>query len=438
MTKPLVAVVLAGGVGKRFWPLTTDKPMFPFFDRPFLSHLIAKAIPPDVDRLVIITNPRNEKRLNALDIPFPMTAVTQEVPRGMADAILSARTEIQHSRLLIIGGDDVYAKGVLSDILGIANHTDCFGVIPGWITDRNRPLGYLKLDGDRITGLVEKPPVGKEPSRMVNFVAHYIEDSDILLHELQRTKSQTDDVYEKTLTRLMKSETFLLSRYDGPFATLKYPWNVLDVMDVFLHHHLTPTSSEDAVIHPSAIIDGPVVVSPGVRVYEHAKIVGPTYLGPNVVVGNNCIVRESHIGAGTIIGFDTDIARSYVGDNVWFHSNYIGDSVLEGNASLGSGTVLANLRLDEGEIHSMVRGSRTQTGRNKLGGIVGRNVRIGVNVSLMPGVKIGANTMVGAGITVGRDIPDQSYLYLEQNTRIIPSTKAVSDGTRDTFRKKLT
>ena len=39
-------------------------------------------------------------------------------------------------------------------------------------------------------------------------------------------------------------------------------------------------------------------------------------------------------------GFNTDITRSYIGDNCWFHSNYIGDSVLEGNVSMGSGAAI--------------------------------------------------------------------------------------------------
>ena len=38
--KDVVAVILSGGVGKRFWPITTYKSMLRFFDKTILEHTI--------------------------------------------------------------------------------------------------------------------------------------------------------------------------------------------------------------------------------------------------------------------------------------------------------------------------------------------------------------------------------------------------------------
>ena len=86
--------------------------------------------------------------------------------------------------------------------------------------------------------------------------------------------------------------------------------------------------------------------------------------------------------------------------------------MIEGDVSMGSGTVCANLLLDRGEIASMVRENRINTRRTKLVAPIGKNVRIGVNTSIMPGVKIGSDSMVGAGLVVNHDIPNDSKKLL--------------------------
>ena len=44
------------------------------------------------------------------------------------------------------------------------------------------------------------------------------------------------------------------------------------------------------------------------------------------------------------------------------------------------------------------------SGRKKLGAILGDHVRTGINVSIFPGVKIGQGTWLGPGAIVQRDV----------------------------------
>ena len=80
---------------------------------------------------------------------------------------------------------------------------------------------------------------------------------------------------------------------------------------------------------------------------------------------------------------------------------------------MGAGAALANLRLDDGVIQS--------SGKNKLGVMIGMHVRIGVNASIMPGIKIGKGSFVGSGVVLDRDLPEEVlygkkflYDYAEQ------------------------
>lgn len=105
---------------------------------------------------------------------------------------------------------------------------------------------------------------------------------------------------------------------------------------------------------------------------------------------------------------------------------------------MGSGAVLANLRLDDGEISSTVREAKVGTGKTKLGSMIGTGSRIGVNASVMPGIKIGQDSFIGAGVTVDRDIPEKSYVAPTKNAfTITPNTKSVNTSDRDTFKKIL-
>lgn len=419
-------IVLAGGEGKRFWPITTNKALFPFFGLPMFAQTISGA-PPAVSRMIIVTSPANNNAIRSYRFKVEIATVMQKEPTGMADALLACRGVIKNSPIIIVNVDDLIDPELLSQVAREAQKRDVFGVIPGRKTARPGPFGYLSLAGDRVTGIVEKPEAGREPSPFVNIVCHYIADGSVFITELSKTKSTADDVYEKALSNLMKKHTFVFFPYEGPLAVLKYPWHVLDVMPG-LFDGIEEYKGKNVLIKSNVIIEGPVYIEDGVKIFENSKILGPVFIGKNTIIGNNCIIRQSHIGADCVIGFNCDITRSYVGDNCWFHSNYVGDSVLEENISMGAGAVLANLRLDDGEIAG--------TGRNKLGAMIGKGVRIGVNASIMPGVKIGAHSFIGAGVVLDRDLPDNSFCIAKSGYAISKNIKRAS-ASRESFKKKL-
>ena len=103
---------------------------------------------------------------------------------------------------------------------------------------------------------------------------------------------------------------------------------------------------------------------------------------------------------------------------------------------MGSGTVCANLRLDESAITSKVKEEVIQTGRTKLGAMIGDTVRIGVNASIMPGVKIGKGSFVGAGVVLGEDLNDGMYCRFTPTVMISQNSKKAPES-RDKFKKKL-
>jgi bifunctional UDP-N-acetylglucosamine pyrophosphorylase/glucosamine-1-phosphate N-acetyltransferase len=58
------------------------------------------------------------------------------------------------------------------------------------------------------------------------------------------------------------------------------------------------------------------------------------------------------------------------------------------------------------------------TGRQKLGAVLGDNVKTGIKSLFMPGVKVGVNSWVGPNVMVERDLPANTVAFLKQNCEI--------------------
>lgn len=425
-------IILAAGEGKRMWPITRDKLLLPFLGKPLFYHVLEKvtqAIPGE--EVLLITNPHNKKALSqiAQDLGVDVQTVVQDEPKGMADAILTAK-ELINGEVLIINGDDLFDAEVYQNVVKVAKD-GAEAVFAGKEVDKYFPGGYFKLEGDKITGLVEKPGDGKQPSNVWKLVVDFFRNGEELILAIESVSSSDDDIYEVAIDHLFqKGLKAKLAKYSGPSLAIKYPWHILDATAYFLSN-IEQQISSGAKVSEKAIITGSVVIEEGARVFEGTVIKGPCYIGKNVIVGNNSMVRESILEEGCVTGFNSDITRSYIGANSWFHTNYIGDSVIEGDFGMGSGAVLANLRLD----NHTIRVGEVDSGRDKLGLIAGKGSRVGVNASTMPGARIGYNSLVGPGVVLYGDVKENTKIIVKQELQESQHSPALTSY--DQFRNKL-
>jgi len=436
MKRDVTLVILAAGVGKRFRPFVTDKNLFPFLGKPLFDFVLPPHLPAEVARCVVVASEKNQEVFARMRFPVPHVVVVQKEADGMAGAVIAAKDHIAGKSILLVIADDMADPQLLGSVLR-AVRPDVFGVLTSWKPKEYFPGGYIVFREGRPIGIKEKPGPGNTPSEYVYFGGQYIAQADRLLEAIGAVKKSGDDIYEAALTSLMSVERFTVVSYDREFVSLKYPWHVLAMTEYLLRNRLIPGKGKNVDIRNNVSLEGAVYLGNNVKIFENTKIVGPVYIGDNTIIGNNNIIRDSILGEGCVTGFNTDITRSYIGDNCWFHSNYIGDSVLEGNISMGSGSVLANLRLDEKEINSMIADERVNTKRTKLGAMIGEGVRIGVNVSVMPGIKIGAQSMIGAGIIVDRDVPEGSFCVAKSQYEIKKNVARSHSGNREHYKAKI-
>ena len=414
------ALLLAAGRSRRFQPLG-DKNFLKLGNKFLVEQQVEILKKAGIQKTIIIGGKHNIKQLKAL---FPKATVLEQksLNQGMAGAVLTAEKHL-NAPTLIVSTNDVIEASAIKKVIGSKN---CDGAILAQRVKEYFPGGYLKTSGKKIINIVEKPKPGKEPSDFVNIVCHFFQKPQALVTELKKVSNKKDDGYEQALGKLFKKQKFIAVQNTSKWQAVKYPWHALDLAQNFLKSIKKTQISPKAQIAKTAVINGNVIIEEGVKIFDYAIINGNVFLGKNSIVGNHSLVRDSVVGENSVVGSGTEVARSYLAENVWLHRNYVGDSIVSGNVSFGSGVVCANLRLDEGEIKSIVgKDKRIFTKRNKFGCAVGQACRIGVNTSIMPGVLIGENSFIGSGLIVDKNLPSQSFYNAEWKTKLVKNKKVI-------------
>jgi len=432
-------LLLAAGRSKRMQPIP-DKNFLMFLGKPLIIHQIESLMKAGFDDFIVIGGAHNLKKLEMLEFENINYQVIEQknLDEGMAGAIIACEEAVNDNPICIVSSNDIVDEKAYKLVVDTSNDKDIDSVIIGKKVEKYFPGGYLEIDRDGfITSIIEKPGEGNEPSDLVNIVIHYHENPQELIKELKKVSSNKDDRYEVALDSLIKSGLKMKAvEFDGYWQPIKFPWHVFDVMEYFFGT-LKKSISSNAHIADSAVIKGDVIIEEGARIFDNATVNGPCYIGKNVIVANNSLVRNSIINEGCVIGYSTEIARSYLGKNVWTHTNYIGDSIISNNCSFGSGTVTGNLRLDEKNISLNVQGEKISSGTNKFGLITGENLRCGINTSFMPGVKIGSDCVIGAGLVIPHDIDKNKFVkgYIELDIR--DNKMTLDEEARNKMRDKI-
>ncbi|MFN8556659.1 MAG: sugar phosphate nucleotidyltransferase [Dehalococcoidia bacterium] len=288
MTQTPSVVVLAGGSNSRFWPLRA-KSLFPIAGRTLLEHHIDGLIAAGCRRFVVVANPETREDVAAAvaGLAADVSVAVQTEARGMGDALLVAAAhepKLARAPLMVTQAHDVVEPSLYQRFVEAARSNDASGLLAGQRVRSYFPGGYLALDGARVTGLVEKPPPGSEPSDVVSLVVHLHRRPDLLLERIRDAYAEpnpADDHYERAVASLLDGHRYDLVAYEGGWQAVKYPWHVLGVMDLALRD-LAPSEKL-----PEGV-SGPVVLEEGVRILPGARVVGPAWVGAGALIGTTC------------------------------------------------------------------------------------------------------------------------------------------------------
>jgi acetyltransferase-like isoleucine patch superfamily enzyme len=141
------------------------------------------------------------------------------------------------------------------------------------------------------------------------------------------------------------------------------------------------------------------IIGAGSHVRSHTVIYAGNRIGRNFQTGNKVNIRElNNIGDDVSVGTLSVIEHHVdIGNHVRIHSQvFIPEySILEEECWIGPNVVLTNARYP---VSPDVK-------KNLKGPVIRRRAKIGANVTILPGVVIGEDALVGAGSVVVRDVP---------------------------------
>ena len=146
----------------------------------------------------------------------------------------------------------------------------------------------------------------------------------------------------------------------------------------------------------------PCIIDHGAQVRHCAFIRGSAIVGKNAVVGNS-----------------TELKNVVLFDNVQTpHYNYVGDSILGYKAHMGAGSITSNVKSDKTLVVIKNGDEFIETGRKKVGAILGDGVEIGCNSVLNPGTVLGRRASVYPTSCVRGVIPENG-IYKSKDDIVI-------------------
>ena len=397
-------LILGAGEGTRMRPLTAKKPkvMLPVANKPLLEYILERSYEYIDDYYIVVGYKKDfirnyfgdyyrDKKLNYIE---------QDQINGTAGAIGLAKDFIDKD-FLALNGDNFIEESMIEKIIDHYSDDYSATMVLKEVDDLSS-FGAVEVQSNRVESIREKP---KDLGSGYANLGIYMFAPDIFSF-IERTERSERGEYEITESLQMMLDERKVSYVDyiGYWSDVGRPWNLLELNELIVDG-LKGLREEDEV-EDGVSIEVPVQIGAGTKIKSGTYIEGPVKIGEDCEIGPNAYIRPyTSIGDNCHIGSSVEIKNSVIMDNSSVpHLSYVGDSVIGEDCNLGAGTNVANLRHDEKSVKMEVKGDLVDTGRRKLGFVMGDGAKTGINTTIYPGRKISSDSTVGPGSIVDKNI----------------------------------
>ena len=416
------AVVLAAGEGVRLQPVTLTRPkhLIKVGGKPILEHCLRALKSCGIDEIVLVVHYMADAVRDYFgdgqSLGLKVEYVEQKEVLGTGNAVGIVEPFVEDDFLLVYG-DLLFTVEAVKKVVGL--HEKEKPVATMAVVPVENPEGYgmgeVEEKGN-VKRIVEKPRREEASTNLAN-AGIYVFSKNIF-EKVRETSASVRGEWEVTdaISLLLREGKRVLGvevlRED--WFDVGRPWDLLEANRWVL---LRMDHKVYGIVENGAHLVGAVTVAESARVRSGAYVEGPTFIGEKSDIGPNCYIRAfTSLGKNVRIGNGCEVKNSVIMGNVHVgHLSYIGDSIVGEGCNLGAGTVTANLRLDDGSVKMLVKGVVVDSGRRKLGVILGDGVKSGINALFMPGVKVGCNSWIGPNVVVSRDVAANRLVVLKQD-----------------------
>ncbi len=434
----LAVVVLAAGKGTR---MKSDlvKVLHPLAGAPMLSYTLDLARSFHPERLVVVVGFQSDlvrEKFKADDLLF----VLQEEQMGTGHAVQTATPALRgfRGRLLILSGDvPLLTEGTIRKFLQA--HKDRKAILSVLTAKLDNPGGYGRIVRNPegvLLRIVESRDLqaGEENIREIN-TGIYCVDAKFLFSAVSSLNNQNaqKEYYFTDIVKMASSQNkkVLPVLADDPMEVMGVNTRVeLARASQFLRKKIAEQHMLEGVtlIDPEATyIDRQVKIGRDTVIYPNCYLLGRTSLGTGCVVEPGCKITDTQVGnfvnikassvieesviedrvnvgpfahlrpenvlrEGSRIGNFVEVKKSVIGKGTKAnHLTYIGDATLGEKVNVGAGTITCNY-----------------DGRKKHPTVIEDGVFIGSNTELVAPIKVGRNSIIGAGSTITKEVPPET------------------------------
>jgi len=421
--------ILAAGRGTRLRPITTAMPkcMLPLVGKPILEHIISELKGAGITEITIVVGYKKDSIINYFKngsrLGVKIKYVEQKETLGTAHAISLLKFK---GDFLVVNGDTPLSRRDIKAL--ILSYKKEKRVSP----DTAAAIGVVRVENPSNYGVILAKngfakKIVEKPKEFISNKANsgiYVFSPDIFKAIKETKKSERGEYEITTSIQLLidRKKRVKISEIKELWSDIGNPWNYLDTNKVLMDRMKRKIEGK---VEKFVEIKGSFSLGRNSVIKSGTYIEGQVYVGDNCVVGPNAFLRSyTTIGDNCKIGNGVEIKNSVIMENTNVpHLSYVGDSIIGRNCNFGAGTLVGNLRLDEKSVKMKIGNEVVDSGRRKFGCVVGDNVKTGINVMINSGKKIGSNSMIGPGVIVYDDVPENSFLLMKQELITKPIKK---------------
>ena len=420
MKSPIAVVVLAAGAGTRM-KSALPKVLHPLANRPMLAHVLANAEALKPARIVGVIAPGAAEVVAAF-APYP--TVVQSKPLGTGHAAKAALQALEGHKgpVLIVFGDAplVTTASLRKLVAACARAGAAVGVL-GFVARDPTPYGRLIVQDGELVKIVES----KDADATERTVA--FSNSGVMCIDGRLIASLLGALRNDNVKReFYLTDAVRLAREAGHKA-IAVAGEEAEFQGVNSRAELA--SAEQALqqrLRAAAMAGGVTMIDPAtvwlsadtkfgtdVRIGPNVRFGPGVSIGADTVINAFCDIEGVRIGRGVLVGpFARIRPGSEVADGVHIgnfvelkatrmgkgakanHLAYLGDSDIGANSNIGAGTIAVNY-----------------DGYGKHRTVIGADVFIGSNSSLVAPLTVGRGANVTAGSVVTEDVPANALAF---------------------------
>ncbi|MDC3081014.1 bifunctional UDP-N-acetylglucosamine diphosphorylase/glucosamine-1-phosphate N-acetyltransferase GlmU [Paracoccaceae bacterium] len=344
----------------------------------------------------------------------------QKKQLGTGDAVKIAISNLKSKSkytLVLYADTPFVTKGTIKRMISKANNGSKI-VFLGFQTQTKNSYGKFKIGPNRtLTDIIEKKEPGYSSLDSLSNSGILLARSNIIADLIKKIKNNnakqeyylTDIVkmarnhgYSSTYVQCKEDECLgVNSQLELSIAERKFQDNFRNKLmanGVSMPSPETCFFSHDTIIKSGCIIEPYVFFGTGVKIQNSTIIKSHSYI-EGTQIGKHCQIGPfARLRPGTNLSEEVKVGNFVEVKNASLalgtkanHLSYIGDAKVGRDTNIGAGTIFCNY-----------------DGKNKHYTVVGANVFIGSNVSLIAPLKISDGSIVAAGSAINRDVPPGS------------------------------